>query len=63
MPHNLKDKFASKVKPDIKLKEAEFKRKFGREPATDSEIDSVYGAGAATKALDEAYERMGRKKN
>jgi hypothetical protein len=63
MPQTLKDKFASKPKPNIKLKLDEFKRAHGgEEPASDSEIDSVYGPGAATAAMDEVYERMGRKK-
>ena len=47
---------------DIKEKEAAFKAKHGREPASDSEIDEVYGAGAATAAMDEVYEKMKKKK-
>lgn len=35
-----------------------FQKKYGREPITDSDIDEVYGPGAATKAMDEAYEKM-----
>jgi hypothetical protein len=63
MPDTLKRKYiAAKKGQTIKEKEAEFKKKHGREPATDSEIDEVYGAGAATAAMDEVYERMKKNK-
>lgn len=60
---NLKRKYADKNKPteSIKEKEAAFKAKYGRGPSTDSEIDEVYGVGAATKALDEVYEKREKK--
>lgn len=53
----LKQKYTGSVKE----REVQFKQEHGREPATDSEIDSVYGAGSATRAMDEAYEKMKKK--
>lgn len=59
---SLKNKFKDKSKAEIKRNEAEFRRTHnGEMPASDSEIDEVYGPGAATAAMDEAYEKMGRK--
>jgi hypothetical protein len=60
---SLKQKHADKNKPaqSVKEKEAAFKAKYGREPATDSEIDQVYGAGAATRAMDAFYEKLKKK--
>jgi len=40
------------------IKKLKFQKKYGREPITDSDIDEVYGPGAATKAMDEVYERL-----
>jgi hypothetical protein len=59
----LKQKIVDKTKvaQAVKEKEAAFKATYGREPMTDSEIDQVYGAGAATRAMDEFYEKMGKK--
>lgn len=59
----LKQKKADKTKvaQAVKEREVAFKAKYGREPMTDSEIDQVYGAGAATSAMDKFYEKRGKK--
>lgn len=65
MSDSLKKKVSAKMKPKLSpgivAKKAAFKAKYGRTPSTDSEIDEVYGAGSATKALDEVYEKMEKK--
>ena len=38
-----------------------FKQQHGRGPATDSEIDQVYGVGAADKAYGDAMKKEKRK--
>jgi len=43
------------------IKKLKFQKKYGHEPITDSDIDEVYGPGAATKAMDEAYKKMKNK--
>jgi len=63
---SLKRKYADKNKPkparSVQEKEAKFKAKHGREPATDAEIDEVYGPGSATRAMGEVYKKMKKNK-
>ena len=54
---NLKRKYIGTVKE----RKAAFEKEHGREPATDSEIDDVYGAGSATEAMDKVYRKMKKK--
>lgn len=62
---NLKRKYVTKNKPGLAPQEkkdlltdaqADF------DPTTDAEIDAMYGAGAATRAMDEVYEKNLRQK-
>jgi hypothetical protein len=61
---NLKRKYVSKNKPGLAPQEKKDLLESVQEdyPTTDAEIDAVYGAGAATRAMDEVYEKNLRQK-
>ena len=61
MPHlkaKAKKTHAFSYSVPILQHETAFKAKHGRAPATDSEIDEVYGPGEATRAMDKVYRKM-----
>ena len=62
---NLKRKYVTKNKPGLEASEKKDLLKDAQgdfDTATDAEIDAMYGAGAATKAMDEVYEKNLRQK-
>lgn len=62
---NLKRKYVTKNKPRLASQEKKDLLQDAQgnfDPATDAEIDAMYGAGAATRALDEVYEKNLRQK-
>ena len=61
----LKRKYAAKNKPGLEISEKKDLLKDAQgdfDPTTDAEIDAMYGRGAATKAMDEVYDNMKKKK-
>ena len=61
----LKRKYSAKNKPGLEIHEKKDLLKdaqYDCDPATDSEIDAMYGKGSATKAMDEAYDKMKKMK-
>jgi|TARA_R100001460_G_scaffold30567_1_gene60361 hypothetical protein len=54
---NIKNQVTGEVTKVQNTRLEAFKKKHGRGPATDSEIDQVYGRGAADKAYGDAMKK------
>tara|TARA_R100001015_G_C4603042_1_gene158023 strand:- start:449 stop:682 length:234 start_codon:yes stop_codon:yes gene_type:complete len=58
---DIKNQVTGEVTKVQNTKLESFKKKHGRGPSTDSEIDQVYGKGAADKAYGDAMKKEKRK--
>lgn len=54
---NIKNQVTGEVTKVQNTRLEAFKKKHGRGPATDSELDQVYGKGAADKAYGDAMKK------